>query len=197
MTNDSEWPDRDEEARLLERLLAGCRTAHEELAVCYLHRLCQFLGAAHPKAREELCHQAADEALLNFLAKPSSYDATKKGLLAYLRMSAECDLLNLLAREARHRPVSLDSVAEPVDRRNRTSGCESPLDDPRVAAEYAALAPNERGVLELMCEGVRDTDEYAEVLGLLHLSAERRRAAVKRTKDRIQKRFARALGDTR
>lgn len=196
MTNDTEWPDRDEEVRLLERLRTGDRTAHEEIAVCYLHRLCRFLAGVYPKVREDLCNQAADEALLNFLAEPSSYDATKKGLSAYLRMSAECDLLNLLKCEARQRPVSLDSVAEPVDRRNRTRGCESPFDDPRVAAEYAALAPNERGVLELMCEGVRATDEYAEVLGLLHLSSESRRAEVKRTKDRIQKRFARALGVT-
>ncbi len=191
----ADWPDEDEEKRLLADLRAEARTAQNALARRFLPLLVAFLRGRYPRATDDHVNGAADEALMSLIERPARYDPTRGPLSTYLRLSAVGDLKNAFAGDARHRAVALDSVADVPNPRNPIDATENPLDDPRVAAEVAALAPDERAVLELMCEGVRDTDEYAEELGVLHLSIEERRAVVKRAKDKLQKRLSRALGD--
>jgi DNA-directed RNA polymerase specialized sigma24 family protein len=195
MSPHADWPDDEEEAQLLAALHTGGPTAPNALAKRYLPLLVAFLRGRYPHASDDHLNGAADEALMSFLVQPARYDPARGPLSTYLRLSALGDLKNAFARDAKHRAVSLDSVADVPNPRNQIDATESPLADPRITAEVAALAPEERAVLELMCEGVRDTDEYAEELGLLHLSIEERRAEVKRTKDKLQKRLSRALGD--
>lgn len=191
------WPDEDEENQLLAALCAGGPTAQNALAARYLPLLASFLRAAYPRASDDHIHGAVDSALMSFLVRTASYDPARGSLCTYLRLSARGDLVNALARDGKRRGASLDSVADLIDYRKDTRTHDDPLADPRIATEVAALSAKERAVLELMIEGVRDTAVYAEVLGLLHSSAEVRRTEVKRVKDRLQKRFGRALGDSR
>jgi hypothetical protein len=46
-----------------------------------------------------------------------------------------------------------------------------------------------------MFEGIRETSEFVGRLGLAHLTAGEQVAAVKRIKDRVKKRLARAVED--
>lgn len=193
----TDWPDDEEEQQLLGALHAGAPTAPNALAGRYLPLLAAHLRGAYPRATDDHIHGAVDEALMNFLERPARYDPARGSLATYLRLSARGDLQNALARDARHRGASLDSVAEPPDHRKDTRSPDDPLADPRIAAELAALSAAERAVLELMIEGVRETDAYAAVLGITDRSADERRAEVKRAKDKLQKRLGRALGDSR
>ena len=53
------------------------------------------------------------------------------------------------------------------------------------------LDGNEKQVLLLMLDGIRETDRYAEVMQLERLDSESRRAEVKRAKDRLLKKLRR------
>lgn len=58
-------------------------------------------------------------------------------------------------------------------------------------ARAAAETPEDVKVLQLMIEGERRTDRFAEALGLEGLTAEELRRTVKRHKDRLKKRLER------
>src|SRR5437667_7528373 len=88
---------------LYRRLLESDPTAPNDLAEALLEPLMLWLSERHRHTHPDLIAQAADDALLNLFRKPSSYDPEKGSLEGYLRMSAEGDLRNLLARERRRR----------------------------------------------------------------------------------------------
>jgi RNA polymerase sigma-70 factor (ECF subfamily) len=192
------WPNPEEESLLLTHLSSGVPAAKEEIAARYLPLLTHYLRCAFPREAEDVRDTAADTALLNFLDVPERFDPARGGLGKYLRVSARCDLLNLLEHEARARwGIPLDSVAELADGRNVSPDGELTWDHPRLAAECASFNTEERITFELMREGVRDTPAFAVGLGLTHLAAAEQAVAVKRFKDRVKKRLARAVEDLR
>lgn len=198
MDSRPDWPTEDEEKRLLAALHSGEPFAREEIAVRYHRLLIAHLGQSCRWAAEELCNDAADRALLGFLAAPARYHPEKLGLGAYLRMAARRDLLNLWERERRaRRGIPLDSVAEPADRRNDARDEDLTFDHPRLVRERAAFDRDEELALELMRLGTRDTATFARGLRLDYLPEAEQAAAVKRVKDRVKKRLARAVEDLR
>lgn len=193
----SDWPNADEEQQLLGTLVTGSPTARNAFVVRFFPLLCAALARRWPRAAPDLIEEAAGDALLGFLRRPERYDPGRATLGAYLRMSARGDLRNLLHKERRAaRGVALDSVAEPAARGYEGDGDGPTWDDPRLAAELAALDPCERAALDLMRAGTRDTDACARELDLMHLTAGARAAAVKRIKDRVKRRLVRALEDS-
>ena len=192
------WPTPGEEQQLLTHLNTGTPTAHEEVAARFLPLLMRFLLFACPRATPDLRDEAADRALLDFLDAPHRFDPARATLGAYLRMAARHDLLNLLEAERRaRRGIALDSIAEPADYRNMMRDEEITWEHPRLAAELGALDADERAAFELMRDGVRETAAFVSGLGLGHLSAAEQTVAVKRVKDRVKKRLARAVEDLR
>lgn len=192
------WPTPNEERQLLTNLKTGAPTAREEIATQFLPLLMQYLACAHPRANPELRDDAADRALLAFLGAPHQFDPTRGTLGTYLRMSARRDLLNLLDTERRVQcGIALDSVAEPADYRNMMRDEELTWDDPRLIAELNALDADEQTALDLMRRGIRETAAFVRGLDLGHLPDEEQVAVVKRLKDRVKKRLARAVEDLR
>lgn len=193
-----EWPDGDEEQQLLTRLTTGIPTAREEIAVRYLPLLMQFLASTFPRDAADLCDDAADRALIDFLSAPARFDPTRGGLGAYLRMAARGDLANLREQERRaRRGIALNSVAEPADHRNQICEDELTLNHPRLVAERAAFNAEEQTAYELLTEDVSDTATFAQRLNFDHLPWEEQVVAVKRVKDRVKKRLVRAVEDLR
>jgi hypothetical protein len=193
-----DWPAQDEEKQLLAALRSGTPTAKEEIAARYHRLLVAHLERTCRWAAEELCNDAADRALLDFLLAPGRYDPARARLGAYLRLAAKGDLLNLWDQERRaRRGIPLDSVAEPADRRNNKRDEELTFDHPRLAAEVAAFDAEERAAFELMLEGARDTAAFARTFDLGHLPEAEQALKVKRVKDRVKKRLARAAEDLR
>jgi hypothetical protein len=193
-----DWPTPDEEHQLLTQLNTGTTTAREEIAARFLPLLMRLLEGAFPRVAAEHRDDAADRALLDFLCFPARFDPTLGGLGAYLRLAARRDLSNLVAQERRvRRGIPLDSVAEPADHRNRIQDGELTWNDPRLAAELAVFDADERIAFELMLGGTRETSAFVNRLSLTHLTTDEQVVAVKRVKDRVKKRLARAVEDVR
>ncbi|MEZ4492460.1 MAG: hypothetical protein R3C29_03995 [Dehalococcoidia bacterium] len=161
--------------------------------ITYLHRT--FRTLHDPSLRDE----ASIDAILNYIEHPNQFQPAKGRLLPYLRQSARRDLLNKLdsikrraRRELVREPVELDAF-----RRNKESEDAQDAASARRAellehdAMRVAKDATEEAVLNLMLDGVRETERYAEVLGLQSAALREQRRAVKRVKDRLTKRLER------
>lgn len=194
------WPTADEVAVLFERFVQGDCVSQSDLIAAVLDPLVSHLKSYRREADEHLCLTAAEDAVLSVSHRPSIFDKTRCGLLPFLRMAAERDLLNALARERRHQSGReiLDCVELAEDGRNASrnySMADLPsFDDPLLAAEIASLTDVERQVLQLMREGERRTSAFAAVMAIGHLPETEQAREVKRCKDRIIKRLQRAGG---
>jgi RNA polymerase sigma-70 factor (ECF subfamily) len=206
-------PEGDERI-LHERLLAGDRTATAELAMAYLEPLIGWLTARNnPQLDPHLCTMAAGDALIVLMKEPERYDPARGRLWAYLRMSAQRKLQNLLRAERRHssRNAALEAVEvspeigkylwdEESDPARLVLAAEEESEfarqiPPVPASVQAGLTAQEEKVLELMRQRERRTAVYARVLGLAGLPPDQQRREVKRVKDRLAKRVQRARSD--
>ena len=203
------WPSPELEADLLRRLAAGDRDVSADLAAACFEPLLEMLLRTNPTVDEHLVAQAAGEAILNLGDRPDTYKPEAgKSLKGYLMMSASFDLRNLRRKERRHQfgRKSFDLVELGADGGNGLAVGDEPsvaleLQEELRRAEESILSvvkdgltPQELAGLELVLDGERKTDRFADVLGLMHLPKEQREAEVKRFKDRMQARIKRARG---
>ncbi len=196
------WPEADEVDALFRRHGNGDPLARSDFIAATLDPLFQHLRRWRRDADEHACLTAAEDTILALLHNPAIYDPTGRTLIGFLRMSAEGDLLNELAKEARHhRNRDSAECVELVPDDGNTSVDEladdlPSFDDPAVAAEIANFSVTDRAVFELMRTGERATTAFAAMLGIAHLQAEEQAREVKRVKDKIKQRLKRAGGRT-
>ncbi len=199
----------EEELTLHRRLNDGDATASADLALNFLAPLLHWLVAKNSsKIPPDMCIEAAEDALIALMKSPTSFNPDRgTRLTAYLKMSAQGDLQNLLAREKRHRQrqISLENVEHSPDgwkyiakdddpslriqEREATAGVGSEM----VAKAGVGLSEAETSVLRLMLQGERQTASFAAVLEIAHLPKKDQRAMVKRVKDKLKKRLARRV----
>lgn len=92
---------------------------------------------------------------------------------------------NVFTEPAQHQSVEEEAL-------DRVDPYDLPAEILAMIREHAAsFSTEERAVIELMGEGVRESAAYADVLGISHLPLEEQRAAVKREKDRLSRRLER------
>ncbi|HET8628271.1 MAG TPA: sigma factor [Thermomicrobiales bacterium] len=199
-------PSPEEGRALHARLLAGDPVAPAELAEAYLDHLAGWLQARNRGVRDPHLHdEAAEDALLALIKDPGSYDPARLGLTAYLHMSAQGDLRNLLAKERRRHVRQVDLTAVELSPARGKELWDTANDPARIvecAADAAAppvptlpdLTAAETAVLALMQDRERDNGAYARVLGIADSPIAEQRREVKRVKDRLKKRLARARG---
>ena len=151
------------------------------------------------------CTSAASDALMGYVQRPETFDPERLDLSAFLRMAARSDLSNVERAEARHH-----HRREPDFRVEEACvGGNHFEDDPaaasvrgeekeaarcRIEAVREGCDESERLVLDSMLEGERSTARIAARIGATHLPEEDRRRAVKRIKDRLEKRIERKGG---
>ena len=157
----------------------------------------------------EFLEEAVHLAIMSLCRKPASFDPSRskadRPLFAYLQMSAQRDLQNLLKKETRHwqTRVSLESVEQSPDG-GKYLGRE---DDPSVplalreeseqaerqvlTAIRAGLSDGEQRCLELLIDGERKTSAFAQALGIEQLPKEDQKVEVKKVKDKLKKRLER------
>lgn len=197
MKPQAETAEQIEVGRALHQLLLnGDSLASSTIAELYFPLLEAHLKRRYYKVDNELRWDAITQAYFSYIENPTAYNPAKLGLLAYLKMAAEQDLRNALAKQTRRNRnlTSLDNVAvivpdgninieEQIIQRER-------LDELRKARlrKQQIVADNEvdRQLLELLQSGVRATVEFAKVLNIEHLSVEEQRREVKRHKDRLR-----------
>jgi DNA-directed RNA polymerase specialized sigma24 family protein len=139
----------------------------------------------------------AIDSLMNYLSKPERFDPARSSLLAYLYMDACGDLLNYLDKQKRfvelHASTSEHDIRGLVDDANPERRI---IEQSFLIAEEAIAEitdPTDRRLLELILEQVRETEAYADVLGLGSLEPDKKAAEVKKRKDRLKVRLKRKL----
>jgi hypothetical protein len=197
----------DEERSLCRRLVERDVTATTDLARLFLDHLIAWLVEKNRSSvPEELCAEAAEDALLALMKAPASFNPARgKRLAAYLRMSAQGDLRNILAREGRHYENQIR--LEDVELSPNAGKCLVVNDDPLLSLERQeesakatrtvvgpvreGLSEAEARALDLLLHGERKTAVFAAALGITHSSTDVQRTEVKRVKDMLKQRIKR------
>jgi RNA polymerase sigma-70 factor, ECF subfamily len=194
----------DHDGRILHaRLLRRDSAAPSDLADHYLDGLVTSLRRAFLRDRvdDDLLVTIAIELILDVGERPEQYDPDRLGLSPYLLMAAKRDVLNALQSERRRadRQVSLENVELRAPAWNRQwANTSDPADKAvdafvheRAATMRAQFVGRDREVVDLMLDGERRTQVFANVLGLLDRSRDEQVSEVKRAKDRLKKRMQR------
>jgi hypothetical protein len=200
----------EEELALHRRLVDEDTVASAELATAYLDCLIAFLRKKnHQRIPQEFVEEAAGEALISLFKNPKSFDASQNRgrlpLLAFLRLAAQRDLLNILKKEQRHwhGRVSVQDVEDSALAGKYLGSHEDPSERLQLQEEIEkanreilcfvrqGLSDGERQALEMMRQGERSTAAFARVLGIEQLPKEAQQAEVKRVKDKLKKRIER------
>jgi DNA-directed RNA polymerase specialized sigma24 family protein len=183
---------------LLQRLRRRDPVAAEEFCDSYLPRLAQDRRWVPAGVYDQhMVWDAATDAVLEFIETADRYNPARMGILGYLRMAARRNVLNLIAREQRHGsrraaldPVDLSAVAgnDQQETSNLPEGltAEAGRAFLRRLREKLTNAQDWEAAV-MMLDGVRSTEEYARLWGLLHLPAQECRIEVRRRKNRIGK----------
>lgn len=189
MTNDDWYRE------IHTRLLAADSVAPTDLAEAVWEPLVKELEKRHPRLRSsDLLRDAASDALISYIKKPSQFDAAKRGLFGFLTMAAEGDLRNALAKTTRRKRREI--LVEDVELaggsgnvRSDASSLDTRLDAERIRGSIGQFFkdPRDREAVELLIEGERSTEAFAKVWGLESLSVKEQANQVKRYKDRIKK----------
>ncbi len=191
-----EDPD-DAGPSLHDRLLAGDPTAFAQIAERYLSPLVARLRRKFPASDPDLIDHAVMDALLNYRDRPTQFDPTRRTLGGYLLMSARGDLLNSL-HETRTNFVELDAATAEY----QVEIADETEMEPEVWARLSPVwerlhaildNPIDEQIVLLMMDGVRETSEYAQVLGIATRPPGEQELEVKRHKDRIKARIRRHL----
>lgn len=181
------------------RLLDGDPTASADLALAHLAPLTRWLQARFPRQDAHLLESIAIDLVLGLAEHPWRYDPEQLGLAAYLRMAARRDVLNALRRPRRAEPLEVVELAQ----RAGNSLVDGPADPADLVAQTAPLSPDalamvrasfddrDWAAVQLMLEGERRTAAYAPLAGVVDLTELEQARAVKRLKDRLQKRLQR------
>jgi hypothetical protein len=198
-------PEKEWQDRIHQRMLQLDATAFAELCQVALPHLTTFLERAFPQQRSHMRDTVAVDLLLSYQNRPEQYDPDKLSLFAYLRMAVKQDMLNAIdSRQRRERRlINFDQTAVELWLSRRNNICkdlridewwekrtDSSFEDILIALR-AELTPTDEQVLLLMLEGTRDSQPYAEVMGISHLEIGEQRREVKRAKDRLKKRLKR------
>jgi len=176
--------------------------APDEMAGVLLPWLIEQLTRAYPGVSDShLITESGVDALWEYLRRPERYQPDRASLTTYLMVAARGDLLNKLQKQKRiavHEKNYEEGVELEVADGNMNMG-----DDLEVVETVAQVShavnqkiPDgaDRKVLELMMSGERRTSEYAKVLGIELLPADRQACEVKRVKDRLKKVLIRLKG---
>lgn len=192
----------DKELSLHRALIAGDVAASAKLAELLLPEITKYLGM---KFRDEHDHdrvEAATDALMDYLDNPERFDPDRAKLGTYLRFNAARDMENIRAKTARR--LGRIEIVDPVELPE--SGGNNEEDDPVLQELMNSADQDElnhllqrtferevdRGIAGLILDGVRETAEYSEVIGISHLSVDEQRCQVKKHKDRVKARLKRA-----
>lgn len=187
-------------------LLDGDLTATAQIAETFMPLIVNQLRRRFSNLPDpDLIDTAVEDAFINYFNHPAQYDPTKLHLVGYLRMAANGDLLNLLKQNKKNandlrvgKIVELDAstaeheveIPDDFDLEGWVFNRQSPVWEwlPQLFPD-----PTDQEIILLMLEGVRETEVYANALGISsHLISEQA-ALVKRHKDRLKKKLQRNL----
>jgi hypothetical protein len=176
-----------------KRLLDGDRVAPEELAGLLLQQLAQEVARKFPHTDLHIAYDGVTDALLDYCAKPSAFDACRGVPLdRFLAQAAWRNVANLVRGEQRRKVREEKSVGYSGEQNvelhpsvgNSLQNAEQSQEQ---QAELMQMLddPMDKKVFELRLTGERRTAVFAQVMGISHLPLAEQRRTVKKAKDRI------------
>jgi RNA polymerase sigma-70 factor (ECF subfamily) len=185
---------------LHNRLISGDVIASAEIAEYFMPLLIGKLNRAFQNIDDpHLIETAVIDTLMDYLSKPNQYDPRRGNLLSFLILKAKSDLLNLLS------PKKIDQVqvdlAEIVELDNDSSVYGVELIAEMEVEELitknlspiwnrlSSIIPDrtDQEIVKLMMDGIRETNIFAEVMGIQNLPDAEQSRVVKQNKDRLKK----------
>jgi len=193
-------------AKLHQLLLEGSSlTVTSEIAELFLQPIINSLaGEFKDTGDPHLIVMAADDALVYYFDHLTKFDPGRASLFTYLRVLARSRLLDSLGKqkdsEGRKIVVEVDDIEAVY---TVAAQDEQDAEDALISldvrekimrqVEEFITDPIDLRLAGLMVANVRDTSEYAEVMGIRDRPVAEQRKLVKRTKDRIKKIFERKI----
>ena len=185
---------------LNNRLISGDVIVSAEIAEYFMPLLIGKLNRVFQNIDDpHLIETAVIDTLMDYLSKPNQYDPNRGNLFSFLILKAKSDLLNFLS------PKKIDQVrvdlAEIVELDNDSSVYGVELIDEMdveelitnnlssISNRLSSIIPDrtDQEIVKLMMDGIRETDVYAEVMGIQNLPDDERSRIVKQNKDRLKK----------
>lgn len=177
-------------------------TAPSRIAEAFFEQVCIKLQKKHAPQYHDLVVSAVEEAFINYFDRPEKYDPDQKTLVNYLVMSANGDFLNLLEREKRYVENIDESVELDADNSEYSlEALDSNVEKRILIKESTAWEkikellpePLDQKLVALLIDGIRETNAYANILGITDKPIEEQKKIVKRHKDRLKKQLQRNI----
>lgn len=185
---------------LHRRLLDGDRVVSEEIMESLLLRLVGELQRKFPTTDAHLISDGVTDALLDYCQKPAAFDIDQRVPLdRFLTKASWRNIANLLRgerrrklREVKSAKSSIEKVVE-LDPEAGNSFQDETQDEQAQLGKLTELLddPTDKRVFQLRAMGERRTEQFARVMGIIHLPIDEQRREVKRAKDRIDKQLRR------
>jgi DNA-directed RNA polymerase specialized sigma24 family protein len=176
---------------LHERIVCGDAAARNELLEVLTPRTEQYLRRLRFRGSNgDLVHDAAVDALMDYIAAPHRFDPGKCPLRKFIELAGRRNLLNALRAErrlaARHAALA-HVVVTMIDYSARPYF----LSRSCLHTVLKGFSRDELQVLKLWLDGERATTAFAQALSLCHLAREEQRQIVRRMKERVVRRLHR------
>lgn len=188
--------DRDELLAVHRRLLAGDVTASSDLfREVHAALTAAVFKRTAPGLSWEAATDRATDAIVEYAKSPGRFDPSRSGLFGYLLLIARRDALNVVRSEQTGRKRDGWLVELSVSDGNTVE--EAPdlrLDAARILTDHQAELVRDDGdeaILRLYLQGEKDTEAYANALGLTGVPPADQRKIVKTRKDRLEQRLRR------
>jgi RNA polymerase sigma-70 factor (ECF subfamily) len=186
------FPDKVWCVQVHGRLADGDPTASADLCKAVLSPLVGWLYSKRRTTDRELIRDAATDALVDYIKHPERWKPERGTLISYICMAADRDLCNALEKIRRRRKheVSREDVEDEGSDGNVSD--EAPRDVSSIAKllpmlEEKVKSETDRGLLTLMLQGERSTEQFASVLNIQNLPKKEKARIVKQHKDRLKK----------
>jgi RNA polymerase sigma-70 factor (ECF subfamily) len=180
------------------RILADDPTASNDLFELVHRPLWRVITGAYGGRglSEEQAIDSATDALAEYIRNAHKYDSSRAGLFTYLAVIAKRDALNRLRSSITysrhlHKLVELEGAHGNIGHEDSAA---TRIDAETILRRYGdRIVENDMdvAVLKLMLSGESDTDVYAAAIGAEALPPTQRIAAVKKYRDKIEKRLQR------
>ncbi len=195
----SDRPQKEEGAKMHQRLLSGDEIAPAEIAEAYLELTVERLSREFSSSEYEQIQDIVVAVFEQYFEKPAKFDPERSNLAYYLYLSARGDLLNWLAARKRQPKIVYFSgsvgngpanteysleVPDPVDLEETVLENNSPVWQ---KINEILPEPADRQTARWLINGVKNYEPYAELLKITHLPVSEQRNIVNRNKERISK----------
>lgn len=180
--------------QLHERFADGDHSVANEICEYLLSALSIALAKKFPRIDEDLLSDCVTDAIFEYVKRPTMFDPAKgSSLEIFLILTATRNVQDFAKKSATYSRKK-EAYSEFLQIFVANDGSESNIDmseaeiEERRAELMKALKSSEdRKFFEAQLNGEKDLGIYAQILGLNHVSTEKQKIEIKRTRDRITK----------